>query len=1223
MTANLQNPTIDVRIVDTRTLTVVAYVPRWKNIEFSDQLSDVGSGKLVLDYNDAFINQFETTYGASALYSGSYAVQILRGGTTVFTFLIEDADVQRVGYAQETVIAGRGIGAQLDWAIVLPENYSSSMAQVNLETSGQQLLARELRGYEFLARAATTTNLSAVYSTDSSGVGQLTASANGAFPTLDGLTDIVVTDTILVKNQTNTAHNGVYYVDNIGSGSTKWVLTRVSQLNFYEDRYCYVGARVFVNEGTANGQKAFQIATCPNSVATEPGLGTTPITFTSASSVYTAVGGFYILFTEADTGDELSMRQGASWGTVRTGYGRGGTSNKVAWALSLDSTLNSSKGLTDSKGSTPKDGGNVTIDYGRTLLELIQTVCDQTECHWHVSPTGVISIARKTNKLYSTPFGTNRTSGSSAVMLPLPASNSTQTKTSARDLRSVVFASNNYLIDSSQDSSLITTYGRREGYYTNSGNDNEAVSNVATTGLSKVGGLTFGIDIDFIETTGRQAFIDFVVGDMILVEYDIGTYESRIVSGISMTIDSSMQVSVQLTLEAVIADALVKLQTQSIYGNARASTLRALMNEGNERVAHAYVRTTPVSSVEGMSNRVEVSWSISGSSAASGYEAVVYRTDSLNRVSAISRTSNVATITVPDAHGLQVGDLVTVSMADALNASFSVTNATVTAVNTTSLTNQTFSYSNTGSNTSGAITDASTVDGGMSITAYSRTNNYTTITVSRAHGLAVGQKIIVDGITDTTINAFKAVVTAVPTTTTLTYSNPGPDTSGSPTNSTLKPIVEYHSTRVSAYQTSATVEGLATSGRPYLTKVISLNSNNEQGESTASSTFFSSGSALEVVGGAIKSPNYVAGTTGWQISSDGSAEFSNVTVRGAITSSTIDIGSGNNSFHVNSSGDIWSGNTTYASAPFRVYRDGTLTASSASISGAITSSTIDIGSGNNSFHVDSSGNMWLGNALLASAPFKVTNTGALTSTSATISGTITGSTITGSSVTATDGVNGLEITSDGYIRGIGGSGVRIKNSDGSTGSTGTSLFGGQVSTGTLYVNFISIDTYNKWNSNGEAYMGGATIRPLSLERNYNAGGAFVRFYNITGGTSGAGVAGSIAYTGGTGQAVVYNATSDARKKENIVNIKNAIEKIKTISPRNFNFIGSNESVDGFVAQELYEVYPRSVTVGGNDPNEEPWMVDYSSLTPILTAALKEAVDKIETLEKKVAQLESI
>lgn len=67
------------------------------------------------------------------------------------------------------------------------------------------------------------------------------------------------------------------------------------------------------------------------------------------------------------------------------------------------------------------------------------------------------------------------------------------------------------------------------------------------------------------------------------------------------------------------------------------------------------------------------------------------------------------------------------------------------------------------------------------------------------------------------------------------------------------------------------------------------------------------------------------------------------------------------------------------------------------ISGAISASTIDIGGADaTSFHVDADGNLWLGNALFASAPFKVSNAGDLTASSVSITGgSISGSTTVG------------------------------------------------------------------------------------------------------------------------------------------------------------------------------------------------------------------------------------
>ena len=76
---------------------------------------------------------------------------------------------------------------------------------------------------------------------------------------------------------------------------------------------------------------------------------------------------------------------------------------------------------------------------------------------------------------------------------------------------------------------------------------------------------------------------------------------------------------------------------------------------------------------------------------------------------------------------------------------------------------------------------------------------------------------------------------------------------------------------------------------------------------------------------------------------------------------------------------------------------------------------INIGSGSTSFHVDSSGNMFLGATTIGSAPFKVTAAGALTATSVTVSGNISGTVDQSTEVTAplTLGTNGKILTKAG------------------------------------------------------------------------------------------------------------------------------------------------------------------------------------------------------------------
>ena len=128
-------------------------------------------------------------------------------------------------------------------------------------------------------------------------------------------------------------------------------------------------------------------------------------------------------------------------------------------------------------------------------------------------------------------------------------------------------------------------------------------------------------------------------------------------------------------------------------------------------------------------------------------------------------------------------------------------------------------------------------------------------------------------------------------------------------------------------------------------------------------------------------------------------------------------------------------------------------------------------------------------------------------------------------------------------------------------------------------------------------------------------------------------------------ATQYNTNSDYRLKENVISLTGAIDRLKQLQPKRFNFIGVDETIDGFIAHEVTSVAPYAVSgekdavkkelVMGEDGKEQfdengeiiieevidPQSVDYSKLTTLTIAALQEALAKIETLEAKVAVLE--
>jgi len=110
-------------------------------------------------------------------------------------------------------------------------------------------------------------------------------------------------------------------------------------------------------------------------------------------------------------------------------------------------------------------------------------------------------------------------------------------------------------------------------------------------------------------------------------------------------------------------------------------------------------------------------------------------------------------------------------------------------------------------------------------------------------------------------------------------------------------------------------------------------------------------------------------------------------------------------------------------------------------------------------------------------------------------------------------------------------------------------------------------------------------------------------------------------------ATAFNTSSDYRLKENVVDISDGITRVKQLQPKRFNFIAdADTTVDGFLAHEAQTVVPEAVTGTHNevddDGNAVMQGIDQSKLVPLLTAALQEAIAKIETLETKVAALEA-
>jgi hypothetical protein len=124
-------------------------------------------------------------------------------------------------------------------------------------------------------------------------------------------------------------------------------------------------------------------------------------------------------------------------------------------------------------------------------------------------------------------------------------------------------------------------------------------------------------------------------------------------------------------------------------------------------------------------------------------------------------------------------------------------------------------------------------------------------------------------------------------------------------------------------------------------------------------------------------------------------------------------------------------------------------------------------------------------------------------------------------------------------------------------------------------------------------------------------------------------------------ATQYNTSSDYRLKENVVSLTGAIDRLKQLQPKRFNFIGEEETIDGFIAHEVSSTAPYAVSgekdamktelVMSEDGKEQfdengeiisrevidPQSVDYSKLSTLTIAALQEAIGEIETLKQRL------
>ena len=232
-------------------------------------------------------------------------------------------------------------------------------------------------------------NLNATYDNGTSGVGAtLTNAGTQAALVIDGVT-MVLNDRVLIYEQTNAAHNGVYTVTNVGSASTNWVLTRATDADSYspsDPDALGQGDAFFVSEGAAGAGETY-VMTTEGTIT----FGTTDITFSqiSATQIYSAGDGLTLTGTTFAVGAGTGVTVNANDVAIGQAVGTGDnvTFNQVTAALVGNVTGNVTGDVT----------GNADTATAWETARTISLTGDITGTATGVDGSGNVSIATTYN----------------------------------------------------------------------------------------------------------------------------------------------------------------------------------------------------------------------------------------------------------------------------------------------------------------------------------------------------------------------------------------------------------------------------------------------------------------------------------------------------------------------------------------------------------------------------------------------------------------------------------------------------------------------------------------------------------------------------------------------------------------------------------------------------------------------------------------------------------
>jgi len=265
-------------------------ISQWTNdtgyITSVTETNDLTSAVTWANVPDVNITESSVTQHEAALSITSSQISDLASSTISFTNKTFDAN--GTGNSISNIEVADLASGVLDTDLTSVSGLDDTIASAKAIKTYVDTVAAAGIHYHTAVRVESPINLNASYDNGTSGVGAtLTNTGTLAAISIDGVA-LSLNDRVLVYNQTNAAHNGVYYVSTVGDGATAWVLTRTTDTDSYgasDPNSLGEGDAFFVSEGDTGAGELYVMNTSGTIT-----FGTTNITFSviAETAVYSA-----------------------------------------------------------------------------------------------------------------------------------------------------------------------------------------------------------------------------------------------------------------------------------------------------------------------------------------------------------------------------------------------------------------------------------------------------------------------------------------------------------------------------------------------------------------------------------------------------------------------------------------------------------------------------------------------------------------------------------------------------------------------------------------------------------------------------------------------------------------------------------------------------------------------------------------------------------------------